>query len=166
MFRSGRIALCSFFMASMFCVTSVFAAEKPKPAPPAPIPVQILSARTIFISNAAIEDPFLRSEITRFTGSGNGFYDQFYDAIKTWGRYDMVPAPADADLVLEISLNWEQQVINPRLQLRILDPKTRVVLWGFSEGSERNSKNWDKALAALVNDLKTLTAPTPSPVSK
>jgi len=87
-------------------------------------------------------------------------YDEFYAAIKSWGRYDLVSDPGDADLVFEVSLIWQRQA-DPSFGLKIFDPKTRVVLWAFIEpvpaGSGRNRvKAWDNALAKIVNDAKQI----------
>jgi hypothetical protein len=59
--------------------------------PAAPRPAQIVAAKKVFISNAGVG-----TDMT---------YDQFYAAIKGWGRYELVASPADADLVFEISFS-------------------------------------------------------------
>jgi hypothetical protein len=135
---------------------------------PAPIPIQILTGKKLFISNG---------ENTAVTGVPNLTYNEFYASMKSWGKYELVPAPADADLVFEIrfvALPGQATVIGggsipseDHLQLRlvILDPKSHVVLWAFNKGvagANRPAtarKNYDQAMANLVNDLKQLIAP-------
>ena len=51
----------------------------------APLPVQIQSGEKVFISYAGIDDALIRTEIAKFTGSSNGYYDQFYAAMKSAG---------------------------------------------------------------------------------
>jgi hypothetical protein len=153
---------------SLFLMPSVFAAQKEQETvPPAPIPEQILSGRTAFISYAGINSHFIESYIADHTGRPNGLYDEFYAAIKSWGKYSLVSSPADADLVFEISLIREApSVEDPDLELKILDPKTQVILWTFLErvpaGSGREPsrrKAWDNALTRLIDGVKGIAAP-------
>jgi hypothetical protein len=119
--------------------------------PPAPIPIQILSCKKAFISNGeSTGEPAF--------GVRDLSYNQFYASMKSWGKYELVSAPADADLVFEIHFG-------PPLVLAILDPKTHIVLWSLIERVEPWSrastgrKNYDQAMAALVDDVKRLTTP-------
>jgi hypothetical protein len=96
--------------------------------------------------------------------------------MERWVKYVLVPIPGDADLVFEIRFvakTGPVRVMNgaggspaqPQLRLAILDPKTHVVLWAFTvpvEGANREAtarKNYDQAMANLVDDVKKLTAP-------
>ena len=156
-------------IASIFLlITSVFASQKEQESvPPAPIPEQILSAQTAFISYTGINSHLIESYIADHTGRPNGLYDEFYAAIKSWGRYNLVSSPADADLVFEISLTREAPTVeDPDLELKILEPKTHVILWSFLErvpaGSGREPsrrKAWDHALTRLVDGVKRIAAP-------
>ncbi len=121
---------------------------------PAPIPTQIIAGKKAFISNASGVSAVAK-------GVPEQIYNEFYAAMKSWGRYDLVRAPADADLVIEIRI----VVIFSGEQVRVtmLDPKTHVVLWAFTEAvpvAARQStrrKNLDVAMRALVNDVRNLT---------
>jgi hypothetical protein len=129
--------------------TSLASAQDPAPAP---IPSQIIAGKKAFISNASGESavPAGVPELT---------YNEFYAAMKSWGRYELVGAPADADLVIEIRI---VVIFGEQLRVTILDPKTHVVLWAFTEpvpGAARQStwrKNRDVAMRALVNDVREL----------
>src|SRR5208337_1946757 len=99
------------------------AAQQPSNPPPAPIPAPIFTAKKVFISNASGE--FVPPE-----GTPEVTYDEFYAAIKNWGRYELVSSPADADLVFEISYEFGPV---PYLRLLILDQKTHFLLWPLSE---------------------------------
>lgn len=163
-----KIAQSAFFCAaflSMILGPSAFA-QVANMAPSAPIPAQILNGKTAFISYAGVELSSLSAYIESHTGSANGLYNEFYADIKDWGKYRLVDAPADADLILEIKLVWQEHpriVTDPDLRLRIRDPKTGIVLWEFMEpmtaGSGRAATrrtHWVNVLAKLVNDAKQL----------
>jgi hypothetical protein len=79
---------------------SILAAQQPKQVPPAPIPAPILVAKKVFVANAGGEEPW--KDNAQFNGDVDRSYSQFYGALKTWGRYELVGAPADADLLFEI----------------------------------------------------------------
>jgi hypothetical protein len=138
----------------------------------APIPSPILAAKKIFISNAGQESV---PRLGYFTGDADHAYNQFYSAMKTWGQYELVSAPADADLIFEISFTVLPAGNNvfkgdslgtpyvPRLKLLILDPKTHFTLWGFTEEVDwailagNRNKNFSQGMDNLVADLKKLT---------
>ena len=102
-------------------------------------------------------------------------YNEFYADIKDWGRYDIVSAPVDADLVFEIRFTSEigaANVVNGTggsaqdflFRLAILDPKTRTVLWAFTESVPQaanraaSRKKFDDAMTSIVNGVKKLTS--------
>jgi len=136
--------------------------------PSAPVPTQILAAKKVFISNAsgiaasAVAAPDLP-------------YDEFYAAMKSWGRFELVGAPADADLVFElqyVTVFGTTSVIGGHggtiqdfeFTLTILDPKTRIILWAFTEplrkkGKQTGRQIFDAALAKTVDDVKKLSQP-------
>ncbi len=143
-------------------ISSAFLMAQSEAVPAAPIPSQILTAKKVFISNAGV-------------GTDRN-YNEFYAAIKSWGRYELVAAPAGADLVMEI--NFSSQITGvsgskesgcdsssaSQFKLVLLDPKTRIVLWTLTENIKPYARqktgeiNMDDALNRLVADLKALTA--------
>lgn len=93
--------------------------------------------------------------------------------MKGWGKYELVPTPADADLVLEIRFIADGgSPAQPQFRFAILDSKTHVVLWAFTErveGANREAtarKNYDQAMANLVDDVKKLTTPPAAPANQ
>jgi hypothetical protein len=139
--------------------------------PVAPLPSQILTAKKVLISNAGGGlDPKL------WSGGPAQPYNELYAAIKSSGQYQIVAAPSDADLVLQISYadpltdvggSKESGPVSsnaPQLKLALLDPKTSIVLWTFNEKTSTGhlQKGRDQALtdsiAKLVGDLKALSA--------
>ncbi|MFY9528216.1 MAG: hypothetical protein WBC04_08035 [Candidatus Acidiferrales bacterium] len=144
-------------------------ARPPKEVAPAPLPAQIITARKVFISNAGEDPHFKRLGLRRP-------YNQFYAAMKDWGRYELATSPAEADVVLEIRLASQiekygkELLIVPLLRLGVLDPKTRTILWAFTEELEtggivglHEDAKFDRAMDKIVEDLKSLVAQPPSP---
>jgi hypothetical protein len=133
---------------------------------PSSDPIQILTGKKVFISNGEStgDTAFRVSNLT---------YNAFYANMKNWARYELVSAPAEADLVFDPSfvLNFEG-VLRLRLRLVILDPKTHIALWTIIEPVQpwaREStgrKNFDQAIAKLMDDVKKLTATPDATASK
>jgi hypothetical protein len=136
---------------------------------PAPVPPEILSAKTAFVANLGGDcEPFGNN--SDFTGGPDRAYNQFYAAIKRWGRYELVPSPVNASLIFEIHFtcpirfDGTMTQIDAQVHVSIREPKTQTVLWGFTrhiEGAAKQSnrdRNFDKALATLVDDVKKLVA--------
>jgi len=154
---------------------SILAAEQAKPAPPAPLPAQILAAKKVFVANAGGDEPWIDDGL--FSGGPDRTYNQFYAAMKTWGRYELVSAPADADLLFEIEFTvppiagaasrgdtFFGRPSDPPIPLVIRDPKTNALLWAFTEHAAwavlqgNRDKNFDQALARIVSDVQLLSA--------
>jgi hypothetical protein len=146
----------------MLCIALTMAvmiiprAEAKKAAEPAaaPIPIQVLSGKKVFISYRESDaDP----------GAPNLTYNEFYALMKSWGKYELATAPADADLVFEI--RYVSGLSDSQLCLSIVDPKTHFVLWPFIQHVQSSSretarrKNFDQAMSDLVDDVKKVTAP-------
>ncbi len=150
----------------------VLSAQQSKGSVPAPVPTQIAAAQKVFISNAGGESFETVFDETVFNGGPDRPYNEFYAAMKSWGRYEVVSSPADADLVLEIS--WALTDTGLRLpvlgQLRlvVIDPKTHVTLWNFTEYVRgalllgNRDKNFDQAMNTVVARMKALMPP-PAP---
>ena len=153
----------------------LLSAQKSKEPAPAPVPPQIAAARKVFISNAGGESFETVIEQTVFNGGPDRPYNQFYAAVKDWGRCELVSTPADADLVLEIS--WALSDTGLRLpvlgQLRlvVIDSKTHVTLWNLTEYVRgaillgNRDKNFDQAMTTIINRMKILMVP-PAAVQK
>jgi hypothetical protein len=159
-------------------------AQKRAPAPPAPIPAQILAAKKVFIANAGWDEPYFTN--TPISGGPNRAYDGFYAAIKSLSRYELVTAPADADLLFEVRFNifttpavrtgnsgslFGPNPYDASFRLEIRDPKTNALLWAFVEHVDQailqgnRDKDFDQALSRLIGDVQALTAPQPPDAS-
>ncbi len=135
----------------------------------APFPAQIAGARKVFISNAGADVAALA--IFKRAGEPDQAYNRFYSAMQTWGRYEIVATPEEADLVLEIGFrapmyyNGTLAIYEPQFELKIIEAKTHFLLWTLAEpveGAFRKAtwlKNFDQGLDALMKDAKRISGP-------
>jgi len=172
MMRSFRIAVLCLALAMLQLPLSM-AQGKPTVAPAAPVPSQILAAKRVFIANSGGDE--MAPDDPVFSGGPDRAYNQFYATIKSWGRFNIVGSPADADLLLEI--RQEVQTVSlggkaggsatPLFRLDIRDPKSNALLWGFHIHSEfglgqgNSDRNFDQAVDRLANELRILVTPSP-----
>jgi hypothetical protein len=104
--------------------------------------------------------------------------------MQSWGRYQIVGDPSQADVVFELQLiappgpssgnkvNGASDPL-PMFRLVIYDRRTHYVLWALTESimvaylQNTHDNNFDAALAALAMDLKRVTsAPTSSAANR
>jgi hypothetical protein len=165
MMKDTAMMVCRFMVVCLGLVATS-QAQPPKGAAPAPVPPQVGAAKRVFIANAGganFETVF--SEIA-FSGGPDRAYDQFYAAMKNWGHYEIVPSPADADLILKV--RWLVSDTGLKLPIlgevgvEVIDPKTTMTLWNFGEYVRgalllgNRDKNFDRALNAVVERMKKL----------
>jgi hypothetical protein len=162
--------LAFYLTVAILGLIQVLSAQQPKGPAPAPVPAQIVAAQKVFISNAGGESLETVIDETVFNGGPDRPYNEFYAAMKSWGRCELVSSPADADLILEIS--WALSDTGLRLpvlgQLRlvVIDPKTHVTLWNFTEYVRgaillgNRDKNFDQAMNTVLGRLKSLMLPS------
>jgi hypothetical protein len=139
---------------------------KTKVVPPAPLPEQVTHAKTVFLVNA---------------GGSNLAFDEFYQDMKAWGKFQIVGNQNDADLIIELRYwtehNGESTVpvynsytkqttyyssedVDPQLQVAIYDAKTKATLWSgidhrkLAWGSHNRDKEISKSADRLVEDIK------------
>lgn len=162
MSRTNHLVTAATFAFITVLSGSFLIAQEPSAALVAPVPPRIASAKKVFISNAGEErNP---SGDFYFSGGPDRAYNQFYAAMKGWGRYELVLDPADADLVLEIRLGDIPQGFDNELRLVLFDPRTHVTLWTFSEHAEPAGRQktrdaaFDQAVSRISDDLKKLVA--------
>lgn len=144
-------------------LTSIAAAQGKQPET-APIPTQIVAAKRVFIANAGGEEPSLNYH--PFDGGVDRAYNQFYAAMKSGGRYELVGSPAEADLLFEIRFTLPP---DSRFRLKIRDPKTNGLLWALNEPMEwanlqsNRNKNFDQAVGRIVADVQNLATRAAGP---
>jgi hypothetical protein len=147
-------------------------AQQSKKAPPAaaaPVPDPIGTAQKVFISNAGGESFENVVDEIVFNGGPDRPYNQFYSAMKTWGKFELVSSPANADMVLEISWVLSDTGLKlpvlGQLRLLVVDPKTHITLWSFNQyvrGAillSNRDKNFDQAMNSIVFAIMKLVDP-------
>jgi hypothetical protein len=167
-----KVALFVSRAVLMLSLLSSFMAAQTKQIPPAPIPTQISTAKKVFIANGGGDDPGIYEP--SFNGDVDRAYNQFYAAMKSAGRYELVGSPAEGDLLFEIRFlvqPSEAKVLkgdtfgptyDPQFRLEIRDPKTNALLWAFTEHMEwailqgNRNRNFDQASARIVTDVLAL----------
>jgi len=150
------------------------AAAQAKQVVPGPIPTQIQLAKKVFIANAGGDEPGIDEPI--FSGGVDRSYNQFYAAIKSGGRYELVGSPPEADVLFEIRFTVDTSTtkvfkgdtigssLDPQFRLEIREPKTNALLWAFTEHVQwailqgNRNRNFDQASARIVTDVLALAA--------
>lgn len=160
----------------MSCGMAITAQQPVPPLAVAPVPPQLLNAKTVFISNAGADSGLFPHP---FTGDPDRAYNEFYANVESWGRYQLVATPAEADLVFEIQLTAPNGPSNadkqkgasdplPMLRLVIYDRRTHYVLWALTESiapaalQKTHDHNFDEAVSNLVLDAGRLTKSLPN----
>ena len=124
---------------------------------------QLMSARKVFIVDGGTEAAHC------FSGGVDRHYRQFYAAMRSWGRYELVKTPSDADLIFDIRLNapsskcaLNETAGRPAFNLAIFDSRNHVGLWALTEQvkagnkQKRADENFDLAVNRLVETVKQL----------
>lgn len=158
--------------ALLVLIAPAFAAQKPTPS--APIPAPILSAQKVFLANGGAD----LNSVKEFQGGDpmNEPYNSTYAALKSWGHWQLVSSPENADLVLVVRsmapVNFYSKgmplTYSRQVELKIYDAKSHFLLWAFTQpihGALLQStadKNYAKAIQGLIIQLKLLTTP-PTP---
>jgi hypothetical protein len=166
--KMAKIGLRALVLVVAIGGTIVSATAQGVDAPAAPVPSTIFTAKTVFISNPT-------GEMALPPGNPDITYNEFYAAMKSWGRYKLVSSPAGSDMVFEIRFLYTYILQPPagfgtnfEFRLRLLDPKSGIVLWAFTESIPQSSNKtkaqgyFEQALEALVGDLKNLTNRSPN----
>lgn len=142
--------LLAFGLLCSLCSTAL--ANKKKIVPEAPIPGFVVKAHKVFVTN----------------GGGSPLaFDEFYSQMKTWGRYELVGSPSEAEVVIELKYFvqdngprvWSStntytgqtqvhsaEITDPQLQVNIYDAKTKDLLWSVTDHRRlaRLEKNREK----------------------
>jgi len=146
---------------------------------PAPVPPALLSASSIFVSNAGADSGLFPSP---FSGDVNRGYNQLYAGLKASGKYQLTDDPSQADLVLELQLTAPNgpsrgSKVNgasdpvPMFRLVVYDRKTHFVLWAFTQSidiaflQKTHDRNFDDALNAILLEFEALSGNAPHPAA-
>lgn len=157
---------------ALFSAAAALAQQSDAPTA-GPVPPAILTAKSIFVSNAGADSGLFPSP---FSGDPSRGYSQLYTALKSMGQFELVADPIQADLVLEIKLTapsgpaWNKEVnkVNgaadplPMFRLVIYDRKSHFILWtltqsiGDAVGQKNHDRNFDAAIQVMVEKFQQL----------
>ena len=144
---------------------AAFQTAQHAPLPQAPVPPQIANAHKIFLVNDGAD--------ANFPITAERSYNEVYAALRTWGHFDLVSSPAEADLVFQLreiapvtavtgDRNSVYSIASPAFQLSIKDPKSDVTLWTITSpvqlaGRRKARAHWlNIALTNVVSRVKAL----------
>jgi hypothetical protein len=168
--RFRAAVLCAGLAMSLSC-GYLCAAQQFKPVPPAPVPSLILTAKKVFIANGGGDQSLY--DWPQYSGGPDRLYNEFYAALKSWGRYELVSTPDEADLVFEIRLTSLQPMplnnhiaqYDSQFHLTIRDVKTHETLWGLTEHAQpailqgNRDKNFEQAMGGILSELRRIAGP-------
>jgi hypothetical protein len=163
----------SFFLGGLLLgaalCSSVLVAQRqyaPVNSSASPVPAPVLQGKKAFIS---FELGDVSSFPSTYSGGPERAYNEFFQGMQQWGRYQLVSDPQQADVVLAIRFVDSPGLSNPQIRLGITDPHSGISLWGFAEeinGAFRK-KNRDAAFSAtivqVIHDVQQLVAPNGPP---
>jgi len=161
----SRLLRPAILLAAFALVLPILHAQQP-----APIPVPLLSAQRVFLANGGTDS--ISMDAFKKAAQVNEPYNSLYLALQTWGHWQLLASPSDADLILVVRFTAPLVTgpsYAPQLELTILDGKTHAPVWSLTqpvEGAFRVAtwkKNYGDGIAALMTQLKTLTTPTAAP---
>lgn len=166
------IAFISTAMAMAMALGTTPAARaqetKTSAIPTAPLPEQLATATSVFISYGGADG--YGTMVLKRAGNSSFIYNQFYAAMKTWGRFQLAASPAHADLILELRFDvplvdcGKTATYAGQVQLSILDGKTHFVLWTINEPVEIAlriatwERNINEGVTNAVGDMQRLVA--------
>lgn len=169
--KSATIRFCLSALAAM-CFAISASAQMPAYTKAGPIPPALISAKSVFVSNAG-------STALLFGGSGypklyagdpNRAYTEFCAALKATGDFTLVSDPTEADLDLELRVDayGSSESSGSEVRLVIYDRKSHYVLWtvssdiGFAARKGGADKNFDAALTDVLNQFLEVTGKAPA----
>ena len=147
-------------------------AEALSALPAAPVPIQVLSAKKVFLSNLGAD-----AEATvAFLNIANPdtAYNGFFAAMKSLGQYDLTATPGESDLILEFRVTAAQLSSGSFIQylaylnLSVVDTKSHYVLWTLRSPlkvTKQIDEDVKVSVATLINSMKSLTATPQAPQS-
>jgi hypothetical protein len=162
------LLLGGVLLGAVFCSPRLSAQLKAAPvnSSSAPVPTAILQGKKAFIS---FELGDVSSFPSTYSGGPERAYNEFYQDMQQWGRYQLVADPKDADVIFAIRFVDSPGLGIPQIRLGITDPHSGISLWGFAEqisGAIRK-KNRDAAFSEtvmqVVSDVEQLVSPNGPP---
>jgi hypothetical protein len=169
--RTGALAIAIVFLTAV----ASCAASARTTVLPAPIPTPLTAAKKAFVANGVDQAGF---------PAADGIFNDFYAKLQRWGRYELVTSPAEADIILQISVRapyvyYVNNLVNLtqlEFQLQARDPKSNVLIWttsvtprgaGSSSGARKSYADTNTKLIDLfASQIGTAPLPKPAPNPK
>lgn len=132
----------------------------------APVPAPLLNGRRAFIS---YEMGDVTAFPNRYSGGPERAYSEFFAQMASWGRFELVMDPKDADVVFAVRFVNPPELLSPQIRVGILDAKTHVSLWGFVEEidpavfKKHRDASFSESVRLLVADVEDLLTPSAPP---
>ncbi len=168
--QSARTRLVLSAIAAL-CFAAATCAQMPAYTKAGPMPTALATAKTVFVSNAGSDSGLFSPG--GYAGDPDRAYTEFYAALKATGDFPLVADPAQADLVLELRLTEPVKIDfdlpEPMFRLVVYDAKSHYVLWtitrsiGLGARPSTKEKNFDTALAGVLNQFLQITGKSPAP---
>ena len=148
-----------------FAATPFIQSPSPQTGPAPSVPAQVISAQTVFLSNAGADN--------NFPIDSTEAYNNIYAALQSWGHYQLVPSPEQADVIFvlrdiapttiyDVYHGRPYSYVSPAYRLTIVDPHTQVTLWTITSpvnlaGNKKAVATWKQlSVTNLVSRLKVL----------
>jgi len=141
----------------------LFAAPKPSAIPAAPVPIQVLTAKKVFLSNLGVDAG--AGEVFQGYSNPDAAYNGFYRALQAAGTYTLTATPGEADVVFEFQVQGAsaRDFYYSAISLTIVDTKTHYVLWTLRapfRPSNNIDDNVNTSVTALLGALKSIAGAT------
>ncbi|MDR3741464.1 MAG: hypothetical protein P4L40_20800 [Terracidiphilus sp.] len=176
---AARRIVCRLVCAVLFAPLALTTFSQDRGTAAGPVPPAVTAARTVFVSNAGGDAGLFPSP---FSGDPSRGYSTFYQKLKAAGSPQVVDNPAQADLVLEITLTAPNGSLSqnkvygvadplPMFRLTVYDRPTRTILWTETQSvqmanrQKTHDKNFDDAIDALVSRFLLISGHTSPPAA-
>src|SRR5216684_3533654 len=120
----------------------------------APKPTQLAAAKKMFLA-------FPHAGWDVSTRDADELYSGIAAAMKSWGRFEIAPTPAEADIIADLSIETEN---GTNVKIAFLDPRTRIAVWAVNEQLAVpylvgfRSRNIPRTVDALINHIRKMVA--------
>jgi hypothetical protein len=137
--------------------------------PAAPVPIQVLSAKKVFLSNLGVDAEATVAFL--YIANPDAAFNGFFAAMKSLGQYELTATPEESDLILEFRVTAAEQMSGSLIQrlsylnLNVVDTKSHYVLWTLRsplQVTKHIDEDVKVSVGILINSMKSLAA-TPKP---
>jgi hypothetical protein len=166
--RLSAVGVLCLGWALALCAQERSSAAKGVNTVAAPVPTPLLQGKRAFIS---YELGDVTAFPTAYSGGPERAYSEFFAQMKSWGRFDLVLDPGQADVVFAVRFVDSPGLTVPQIRVGISDAKTGVALWGFVEQidpavfKKHRDASFTESVQLLVADVQALITPDAAPLA-